>query len=594
VLGGYALYYLVARSLFDRLERVYRGQAAGSFSNRHAALLSRCMLYAVIWYGVFIYALDLKSLLLPLPLLSENESVQSFAAIFFFFVFLLIAWTAAFPSYRRFFNPQATLRGYVFSHLRFNGSLVAPWLIFSIILDATRLLPPSAAAFLNQEPLADYAFMSCMFILVGAFFPALLVRLWGCRPLAAGPLRERLERFCAKAGFSYADILEWNLFEGKLITAGVLGFVARFRYLLISPALLDLLDAEELEAVVAHEIGHVKHRHMLFYLLFILGYSFCAYVFFSSLFYRLLENNTIFDLVMTDSGRPGHALSFLSMLLLVSLLLVYFRLLFGLFSRNFERQADAFSCRHTGSGRGIIQSLEKIALASSQSRTAPNWHHYSIRERVEFMQRCGSDPQSIRRHTRKVYLLVGAYCAALLLSAAAFAGWGEFGTTESELSVLQKIAERRITAEPDNPLLHFLLGNICFEKKDYGNAVGGYEAALRLTPDNPEILNNLAWLYATAKDEAWRNAPEALRLSRRAAELDPKPHILDTLAESYFQNGDYRSALTVIDMALAQHPPNQSYFEDQRRKFQTSLKKAEEDITPQDFDTGLDADRIRI
>ena len=104
-------------------------------------------------------------------------------------------------------------------------------------------------------------------------------------------------------------------------------------------------------------------------------------------------------------------------------------------------------------------------------------------------------------------------------------------------------------------------------------------------PENAEVLNNLAWLYATAQDASYRNPHEALKLSRKAAEIDPKPHILDTLAESYFINGDYRAALIAIDTAISQNPPDTAYFEKQRAKFLEHLKKSGVDEPDIDFRT---------
>ncbi len=351
-----------------------------------------------------------------------------------------------------------------------------------------------------------------------------------------------------------------------------MGFVPKFRYLLISPALLNLLDEQDLEAVVAHEIGHVKRHHMLFYLLFVAGYSLYAYVFFSSIFYFLLSQDFIFNLAITAEGKPGTTVSFLGIMILLGFLLVYFRLLFGLFSRNFERQADGYACMYTGSGNGIIQSLEKIAFAGSQSRSAPNWHHFSIQERIDFMRRCTADSSLIKKHDLRVRRLIAAYCAVLLLTAGSlFLSDGSF-IGNSELSVLQKITERRIEAEPDNPLLYFLLGNMYFEKDDYGRAESSYLASLKLAPDNAEALNNLAWLYATSEDPSWRNASKALLFARRAAELEPKPHILDTLAESYFVNGDFKQALDTIEEALSLQPSDRAYFEKQRSKFKAHIE----------------------
>jgi len=56
------------------------------------------------------------------------------------------------------------------------------------------------------------------------------------------------------------------------MTAGVMGLLPKFRYILVTDSLLDILSKEELNAVMAHEIGHIKYKHILFYILFLLGY----------------------------------------------------------------------------------------------------------------------------------------------------------------------------------------------------------------------------------------------------------------------------------------------------------------------------------
>ncbi len=99
---------------------------------------------------------------------------------------------------------------------------------------------------------------------------------------------------------------------------------------------------------------------------------------------------------------------------------------------------------YTGSGNGIIQSLEKIAFAGSQSRSAPNWHHFTIQERIDYMRRCTADSSLIKKHDLRVKRLIAAYCAVLLLTAGTlFLSNGSL-MGDSELSVLQKITERRI------------------------------------------------------------------------------------------------------------------------------------------------------
>ncbi len=585
---------MLAKRLFARLEKAYTAGRHTTISNLHGSLIFRCTIIAVFAYAVFVYVLDIKTAFTAVSILSKSDFLQNFIAGMLFFVFLVIIWICAFPSYRLFFNTGSTLKGYVLSHIRFNTAIIAPWFVVSLVLDSLKLLPPPVATMFTGDSPGAYVFMVVLFISMGIFFPPLLVRIWGCKSIDHGFVRSRLTQFCKKAHFSYADILEWNLFEGKLITAGVLGFVPKFRYLLISPALIDLLDEQELEAVVAHEIGHVKRHHMLFYLLFVLGYSFFAYIFFSIIFYFLLSQDFIFNLAITAEGKTGPAVSFIGILILLVFLLVYFRLLFGLFSRNFERQADGYASMYTGSGAGIIQSLEKIAFAGSQSRSAPNWHHFTIQERIDYMRRCTADCSLIKKHDLRVKRLIAAYCAVLLLTAGSLFLSNGSRIGDSELSVLQKITERRIMYEPDNPQLYFLLGNIYFEIDDFARAESAYLTALKLAPDNAEALNNLAWLYATSKNPDWRNASKALLLARKAAELDPKPHILDTLAESYFINGDFRQALETIEEALSLQPTDRSYFEKQRSKFKAHIEAEDADQSDDNDASGHDAAGVAI
>ena len=45
-----------------------------------------------------------------------------------------------------------------------------------------------------------------------------------------------------------------------MITAAVMGLIKKFRYILVTQGLLQMLEPEEIDAVIAHEIGHVKKK----------------------------------------------------------------------------------------------------------------------------------------------------------------------------------------------------------------------------------------------------------------------------------------------------------------------------------------------
>ena len=86
-------------------------------------------------------------------------------------------------------------------------------------------------------------------------------------------------------------------------------------------------------------------------------------------------------------------------------------------------------------------------------------------------------------------------------------------------------------------------------------------------PDSPQVLNNLAWLYATCEDERYRNPKQAIALAKRAAALSESPHVLDTLAESHYVNGQFEEAISASKNALDMAKKNRGDYEKQLGKF---------------------------
>jgi tetratricopeptide (TPR) repeat protein len=134
--------------------------------------------------------------------------------------------------------------------------------------------------------------------------------------------------------------------------------------------------------------------------------------------------------------------------------------------------------------------------------------------------------------------------------------------------LLEKIVERDLKKNPDDPSLYTLLGTVYFQKGAYGQAIAAYEKSIALAPNSSETLNNLAWIYATCEESQYRDPIKALVYAQEAAALNPAPHILDTLAESYYVNEFYDKAITVIKQALAMGPNDIRYYEKQLKKFQ--------------------------
>ena len=225
------------------------------------------------------------------------------------------------------------------------------------------------------------------------------------------------------------------------------------------------------------------------------------------------------------------------------------------------------------SARPLIRAFEKISLFSAQSPDKPNWHHFSINQRMGYLEKCESDPAWINRHNRKIKKSMALYLMALILSG--ILGYSiNFGKIGQNLNnhLVKSTLLKEIAKAPDNPALYGMLGDFYHSRKEYHEAATAYEKALQQQPDSSKILNNLAWLLVTCDDQSLRNPARALEYARRAAETEPAPHILDTLAESYYANGDIDQAIETEQEALQLLPDNRDYYEKQLDKFKKALR----------------------
>src|SRR5262249_43937900 len=160
------------------------------------------------------------------------------------------------------------------------------------------------------------------------------------------------------------------------------------------------LSPDEIEAVFGHEVGHVKHHHILFYVGFFLV---------SVLVVMGIWNVTTQQVPAMSQLFPAN--EDWAKLPFVGLAFAYIFVVFGFLSRRCERQADVYGCRAVSCGRtdcqshgsdavlapaatglcatGIrtfIDALEKVARSNEISRSRPgwfqSWQHSTIACRV--------------------------------------------------------------------------------------------------------------------------------------------------------------------------------------------------------------------
>jgi tetratricopeptide (TPR) repeat protein len=134
--------------------------------------------------------------------------------------------------------------------------------------------------------------------------------------------------------------------------------------------------------------------------------------------------------------------------------------------------------------------------------------------------------------------------------------------------------DKVIILEPRSSSAYVYRGLCKVKGGEYQGALNDYKKALELNPKDPSIHNNLAWLYATAKDEKFEDKLKALEHAVKAAELSSErsAEILDTLARLYFINGKVSEAIDTEKKALKLEPNNER-FKENLKEYQKAIKK---------------------
>ncbi|MFI4874059.1 MAG: M48 family metalloprotease [Blastopirellula sp. JB062] len=218
----------------------------------------------------------------------------------------------------------------------------------------------------GRSGMATIGLISLLLIVV---FPLFLRRCWGLAPVASPDLVRRLQ---SQHGRSLPDLLAWPV-GGSIINAALLGCVPPFRYLVISPALLDSLSPSELDAVIAHEMGHLRRWHGARRLLAIILPA------------TLVLTGRHFLLTWYEAEGLAATLLELAGPVLLS---AYYFWLTPRQSKQMELEADAWAVEHLRPAHGdqagelLTSALRKLSVAADIPLDQAKWLHPSFRERA--------------------------------------------------------------------------------------------------------------------------------------------------------------------------------------------------------------------
>ena len=227
--------------------------------------------------------------------------------------------------------------------------------------------------------------------------PMLVVKLISTEPLASGELRASLEEACNRAGVKIRDILLWRT-GGGMINGAVTGFISPLRWVMLSDGLLARLEHDEVLAVMAHELAHVRRRHMIWLALNVLAATLLFTAVLSPVVDCITEGLIAGDGTFEELSRDIEWLNAAATGAVLLLTLLYF----GWVSRRFERQADAFAAVQLSgpgaiavsrTGLGAMQrALEAVAVFNGVPTRQRSWRHGSIDVRIKNLERLEGCP----------------------------------------------------------------------------------------------------------------------------------------------------------------------------------------------------------
>lgn len=558
--GVVLTYYVLLTVLFRRARTrsYFRLEDAGFFC-------------ALLCFAFLLYGFDLNYYLAQLPLAEQFSIFGALAGLSLFFLLLVLLWLVARNAYGRLFFLDAPTLSFVWDNIKQNLPIVLPWIIFMIGLDLFQAIFPAAAT--AEDGSNTEALLVILFLLVvlNLFFPPLIAYFWNCTPISASAQREHLTDFLHRQRFR-VHLRSWPLHHGRALTAAIVGIVPGLRYLLLTPALCQTLAQEELEAVLAHEIGHVRYGHVLLFFFLLCGVSGMMMNLAPLWSHFILASPAFVHLAHSLPLAPENLADLLTTLPLLILVILFFRFVIGFFARSFERQADLYAFKVQGDASGLIHAFHSIARASGLEEKR-NWHHYTMDERVAYLQHCQDVPGGAERQTRKVVLSLLVYfvCVLVVVFSAQRAD-SEKLAARAEIQYTEMILQNRVSQGSEEKRWLITLGDFYAGQKMEQKALAAYEKAFILAPDDPTLCNNMSWLLLTAEDTRLHDGKRALILAEQALihGLGQRRDaaFLDTLAMAYWANGNRDAALKLEAEALEKDPENSEYYRKQQQKYQ--------------------------
>jgi STE24 endopeptidase len=195
-------------------------------------------------------------------------------------------------------------------------------------------------------------------LLLLVIYPTVIAPLFNkFQPLEDEALKSRVTALMQRCGFAAKGLF---VMDGSKRSAHANAYFTGFgasKRVVFFDTLLKQLNAGEVDAVLAHELGHFKHKHVIkrmvsMFAMSLAGFALLGYLSQQVWFYLGLSVRPI-------PGGPNDALALLLFMMAVPVFTVFISPIFAQFSRKHEFEADAYAVAHTN-GTDLKSALLKL------------------------------------------------------------------------------------------------------------------------------------------------------------------------------------------------------------------------------------------
>jgi STE24 endopeptidase len=223
-------------------------------------------------------------------------------------------------------------------------------------------------------------------VVLSQIFPVIIFPLfYKVKPVDDEELQSRIKKLAADAGLKVQNVYSFNMSKNTKKANAAFTGLGKTKRIILGDTLLESYSKDEIETVIAHELGHYKKKHILKNILFGTLNSFVVF-FVISVLYKISLNWFEFENITDIAALP--------LLALWALLLGFIQTPLGnMLSRKFEYEADQYAVESTNKPLSFINTLNKLTeqnLGDKEPHPFVEWFFYShpsIKKRIAAIEK---------------------------------------------------------------------------------------------------------------------------------------------------------------------------------------------------------------